>query len=153
MTEVAIIMPTYKRPISLPYAIESVLAQTFNRWKLYVVGDGDTEEAERIVKRFQKRAPAQIVWHNLPQNHGGVHTNKVVTRIDTGACPRNTAFFMSKEPYIAYLDDDDSYRRDHIQLLYKDITSKRFDFTFSRGAIWRKPNITSGRALYPLWPE
>jgi len=144
-SDVAVIMPTYQRPISLPHAIESVVRQTYQKWKLYVIGDGDDKVSEDIVKGYIKKFRSRIVWHNMPQNHGGIHTNKIVQRGDTGACARNTAFFMSKEPYIAYLDDDDSYRSNHLALLMGAIIPYKFDFVFSRGNVWRKPNIKANR--------
>lgn len=145
MAKVAIILPTYHRPVSLENAIQSVLRQTFKAWRLYIIGDGCTDNTEKLVKRYKRRNPEKIVWHNLPQNHGGQHTNKIVTRNDTGACPRNTAFFMSEEPWICYLDDDDAYRKDHIHFLYNAVAGKNYDFAFTQGAIWRRPNLRMRR--------
>lgn len=145
MAEVAIILPTYHRPISLENAIRSVLRQTFKDWKLYVIGDGCTDITEKMVKTFVRKHPEKIVWRNMPQNHGGKHTNKIVTRGDTGACPRNTAFFISKEPWICYLDDDDAYRKEHVYVLYKTIAKGGADFAFSQGAVWRRPNLRMRR--------
>jgi len=145
MADVAVILPTYHRVSSLRFAIRSVINQSYTNWKLYVIGDGCTDGTEELVRGFVRKHPKKIVWHNMPQNHGGTHTNKIVLRGDTGACPRNTAFFMSKEPYIAYLDDDDAYRAHHLETLLPEIKKSGCDFVYSRGASWRSPGLVRNR--------
>jgi len=130
MSEIAIIMPTYHRPISLKIAIDSVVAQSFKDWKLYVIGDGCTDGTKDIVASYQSKTPNKIVWKNLKDNHGGGHFRHL--KGDSGAACRNTAFHISKEPYIAYLDDDDRYYDIHLDLLYKTI-KHGYDFVYSVG--------------------
>ena len=49
---VGVIMPTHGRGAYLRDAVESVLAQTFERWQLTIVCDGATEEAVREAEAF-----------------------------------------------------------------------------------------------------
>ena len=49
---VSIILPTYKRAHVLPYAINSVLAQTYPNWELIVVSDNSPDNTEEVVKSF-----------------------------------------------------------------------------------------------------
>lgn len=49
---VSIILPTYKRAHVLPFAIHSVLAQTYPNWELIVVNDNSPDNTEAVVKSF-----------------------------------------------------------------------------------------------------
>ena len=131
MAEIAIIMPTYHRPVSLRIAIDSIINQTFKNWKLYVIGDGCSDNTEKIMAEYIARHGEKIVWRNLRMNHGGGHHRH--GRGDSGASCRNMAFHISKEPYIAYLDDDDRYYKNHLQTLYDSIVKKAADFVYSQG--------------------
>jgi glycosyltransferase involved in cell wall biosynthesis len=124
-------MPTYHRPISLKLAIQSILRQSFKSFHLYVVGDGCTDDTENVVKKLQSLSPGKITWFNLRRNHGGGHWRHL--KGDSGAAARNYGFHISKEPYIAYLDDDDMYHTDHLELLHKTLTAGDYDFVYSKG--------------------
>ena len=45
-----VVMPVYNREAVLPYAIESVLSQTFRDLELIVVDDASTDSSRRIVR-------------------------------------------------------------------------------------------------------
>lgn len=113
-------------------AIESILAQSFKDWNLYVVGDGCTDRTADVVKKMASISSGRIHWFNMSKNHGGGHWRHL--RGDSGASARNYGFYSSKEPYIAYLDDDDRYHSNHLELLYKTIKSDNYDFVYSKGA-------------------
>ena len=130
--EVAVIMPTFHRPISLKIAIDSVIRQSFKNWKLYIIGDRCVDKTEFVIKPAMDKHSDRIVWKNLNRNHGGGHYKHA--RGDSGATCRNVAFNMSSEPYIAYLDDDDRYHVDHLKVLYDVITGGDLDFVYTKGA-------------------
>jgi glycosyltransferase involved in cell wall biosynthesis len=84
-----------------------------------------------VVKKIQSQVPGKIHWFNLKKNHGGGHWRHL--KGDSGATARNYGFLASKEPYIAYLDDDDMYHTNHLELLYKALRSDNYDFVYSKG--------------------
>ena len=49
---VSIVLPTYKRAHVLPYAIRSVLAQTYSNWELIVVDDNSPDNTAEVVAGF-----------------------------------------------------------------------------------------------------
>jgi glycosyltransferase involved in cell wall biosynthesis len=49
---VSIVLPTYKRAHVLPYAIRSVLAQTYGHWELIVVDDNSPDDTAQVVAGF-----------------------------------------------------------------------------------------------------
>lgn len=97
---VSVIIATYKRQALLPRAIESVIAQTFQDWELIVVDDEPSSETRAIVAGF---ADPRIRYHAHPVN--------------AGLCAaRNTGIRAARGRYIAFLDDDDAYLPEKLEL-------------------------------------
>jgi len=96
-------MPTYRRPEPLRRAIDSVLRQSYTNLELLVVGD-QCPSVDRVVDMIDD--PRLRHW-NLAQHHD-----------DAGATPRNYALLaMARGTLVAYLDDDNLWRADHLESL------------------------------------
>lgn len=93
----SVILPTFGRPAFLRDALASVLAQTEKDWEVLVVDDASPEPVElatgdprvRIVRR---------------QRNGGP------------AAARNTGLAEARGRYVTFLDDDDLYTPDRLEL-------------------------------------
>jgi glycosyltransferase involved in cell wall biosynthesis len=101
---VSVIIPTYKRPDTLPRALESVLKQSYNNIEIIVVDDNDPEWHERVLTE-------QLMESYLNQN---VHYVKH-ERNKNGSAARNTGFRHSKGAYIMFLDDDDEFTEHKVE--------------------------------------
>lgn len=99
---ISIILPTYNRADRLGRAIRSVLDQTYRAWELLVVDDASTDETAAIVSRFADR---RIFYMRLPFNCG------------SPARPRNVGLQVARGDYFAYIDDDNSWRPQHLERL------------------------------------
>jgi glycosyltransferase involved in cell wall biosynthesis len=100
---VSVVVPTYRRPELLKRALESVLAQTYENLEVLVVGDQCPSVDDVIASIGDWR----VRHSNLPTHHG-----------DGGASPRNFALkVMARGTLIAYLDDDNLWRPDHLESL------------------------------------
>jgi glycosyltransferase involved in cell wall biosynthesis len=100
---VSVVVPTYRRRDALLGAIDSVLAQSYGNLEVLVVGDGcpDVDDALEGV------SDARVRHWNLDSHYG-----------DSGASPRNYALkAMARGTLVAYLDDDNVWRRDHLESL------------------------------------
>lgn len=95
---VSISIPFYNRELYLPEAIESVLAQTYPSWELFLVDDGSTDHSTEIARSYAEQFPKNI--HYL--EHPG-HANCGVTRT------RNLGASQSRGEYLAFLDSDDVF--------------------------------------------
>jgi len=93
---VSIIISTYNRLGSLKLAVESVESQSYKDWELIIVNDGGDQVA------IEETDKIKIV--NI--EHFGNHSK-----------PKNEGIKASKGEYIAFLDDDNTWRADHLQLL------------------------------------
>jgi glycosyltransferase involved in cell wall biosynthesis len=99
-----VIIPTFNRPIELRRAVLSVLSQTFTDFEILIVNNGDIavtndHKDERI---------------------------KLLTETRKGAnYARNTGIDSAKGNYICFLDDDDEYLPNHLQVIFDLIDAKK----------------------------
>lgn len=99
---VSCIITTCRRGRILSRAIESVLNQTYKNIELIVVDDCPCSESEDIVSEYLKDNPG-IVYIQNEQNMG-----------PSGA--RNKGVSVSTGEYIAFLDDDDEWLAEKIEI-------------------------------------
>jgi glycosyltransferase involved in cell wall biosynthesis len=93
--EVCVIMPTYQRDERLARAVGSVLAQTVDDLAVVVVSDGPT-------------APV-----GLPDDERVV-TITLSEHVGVVGVVRNVGIRTSRSPFIAFLDDDNTWQPDHL---------------------------------------
>lgn len=89
--EVSVVIPTYNRGQSVCKAIESVLAQTFDRYEIVVVDDGSTDDTRDRVSRYGGAV------RYVHKTNGGV------------ASARNEGLRHARGRYVAWLDSDDEW--------------------------------------------
>ena len=89
MPTVSVIVPVYNGERYIQTALESILRQTYKDFEVVVVDDGSTDDSSLILK--QMREPLVYVF----QQNSGV------------AAARNRGFQYSSGKYIAFLDQDD----------------------------------------------
>lgn len=93
---VVVVIPTYRRPDRLARAVRSALAQTVTDLEVMVVDDGGGELG------VLPEDPRLTVL-SLARNHGSC------------GLPRNVALRLSRSPFVAFLDDDNTWRPDHLE--------------------------------------
>jgi glycosyltransferase involved in cell wall biosynthesis len=94
MPKVDIITPAYNAARYLPAAIESVIAQTFEDWRIVLVDDGSTDNTADVVAPFVDRLGPKLKYIQQP-NRG------------LPAAARNVAIANSSAEFLALLDADD----------------------------------------------
>ncbi len=99
--KVSVVLPTYQRPDMLKEALQSVISQTFEDFEVVVVNDGGPADAEEICKQAGDDRVRYVL-----RNHSGVSAGAL-----------NAGLHMARGKYIAYLDDDDLYKPDHLETL------------------------------------
>ena len=93
---VSVTIPFKNSSRFLAEAIESVLAQTYTNWELFLVDDGSDDGSQQIAQHYVQQAPGQIHYHE----HAG-HRNLGLTRT------RNLGASVSRGEFLAFLDSDD----------------------------------------------
>lgn len=99
---VTVITATYNSACTLRFAISSILAQTFEDWEAWIVGDGCTDDSETVVRSFDD---PRLHWWNLETNH------------KSQAFPNNEGLRRARGRYVAYLGHDDLWLPNHLALL------------------------------------
>lgn len=94
----SVVIPTYNRAELIPRAIDSALEQTFPAHEILVVDDGSTDNTESVVKKYGE--PVRYI----KQKNAGV------------SAARNNGIQEAKGNVIAFLDSDDDWRPEKIQL-------------------------------------
>jgi glycosyltransferase involved in cell wall biosynthesis len=97
LDEVAVILPCYNAANFLTRALDSVLAQTHQNCRVWVVDDGSTDETAQVVKRY----PTNVEY--FCQEHAGQ------------SAARNRGIDLSGGTYIAFLDADDYWFPEKLQ--------------------------------------
>jgi glycosyltransferase involved in cell wall biosynthesis len=85
-------------------AIQSVFAQTYSHWELFLVDDGSTDQSTDIAHRYAEQFPLKVRYleHENHQNRGM-------------SASRNLGIRHSQGAYIALLDADDIWLPDKLQ--------------------------------------
>lgn len=92
-TQIDVIIPAYNAARYLPLAIESVIAQTFQSWTIFLVNDGSTDNIEEVIAPFLTKLGPRLKYIKQPKS--GV------------SAARNTAIRNSSAKLLALLDADD----------------------------------------------
>ncbi len=93
---VSICIPFFNSELFLSEAVESVLAQTYSDWELFLVDDGSTDRSTEIARAFAAQSTDRIHLLEHPE-----HRNCGLT------CSRNLGIRHSSGQYLAFLDSDD----------------------------------------------
>ena len=97
----SIVIPTYNRANLLHRCLESVVAQTYEKWEAIIVDNYSEDNTEDVVKTFNDSRILYIKNHN----YGVI------------AVSRNKAIDMAKGDWIAFLDSDDYWLPNKLETL------------------------------------
>lgn len=100
----SILIPLYNKELYVANTIKSVLAQSFTDFEIIIADDGSTDSSAAIVKSFDDCR----IKYFIKENEGV-------------SAARNFAMQMAQGDYFAFLDADDIWLADHLQLLAEGI--------------------------------
>lgn len=95
----SVVLATYGRGRHILPTVQSVLLQKSRDFELLIVGDGCTDETERVV---QPLLSDRVRWFNLEK------------RGASQSFPNNAGIAVSKGRYVAYIGHDDLWASDHL---------------------------------------
>ena len=111
--------------LKLQRAIQSVIQQTFQDWQLIVVCDG-CELSMRIVKQNYDKRIKGILIDKQPMFSGNV---------------RNVGIDHAAGDWICYLDNDDFFGSDHLELISREM-GNGYDWLFFNDYTLKKDKFT-----------
>ena len=112
--EVAVIIPCYNAAPYLARALDSVFAQTYRDYCVYVIDDGSSDDTAAVLRSYA----GHII--SVQQEHSGQ------------AAARNHGIRLSDSPYIAFLDADDEWLPEKLERQLKMLhTASRTGMVYS----------------------
>ncbi len=103
--KVSIIIPTYKRPVYLPRALNSVINTKYPNLEIIVVDDNSEGDECRI--------ETEVVMEKFLNKYDFIKYEKHKIN-KNGSAARNTGIKVCTGDYIMFLDDDDEFYEDKI---------------------------------------
>ncbi len=105
---VSIIIPTYNHGHYLNRALQSVFDQTYNNWEIIVIDNHSTDETSKVVAKFF--GPRTTY---LRINNSGIIAKS-----------RNMGIKAAKGEWIAFLDSDDWWAPEKLQVFHNHVSEK-----------------------------
>ena len=97
-----ILLPIVRPPMLLPFAVQSVLTQTWRDFELFIICDGAPAETIAAAQGYAARDPRiRVFVHPKGERHGEAH--------------RHADLQQSRGRYIAHIGDDDLWFPDHLE--------------------------------------
>jgi glycosyltransferase involved in cell wall biosynthesis len=127
---VSVIIPAYKAGLYIEETVRAVLAQTHQNLELFIIDDGSPDDQAKTIKPLVAKDPRV---HYIKQKNGGVSS------------ARNHGYRLSKGTFIAFLDADDTWLPNNLELkLAKFGTDNRLGLVHSDMAIMDSQSILTG---------
>ena len=102
----SIVIPSYNRAEYLHLTIESIQDQLFQDWECVIIDDGSTDNSAEIVQEIiQNDARIKYIYQENAER----------------SVARNNGIKNSSGEYICFLDSDDLYKENHLQVLFENI--------------------------------
>lgn len=116
---ISIIIPTYNVAAYIEKSLSSIVAQTINDYEIIIIDDASIDNTVAIVKDFFKKQSLRFEPTVLvaPNNHGC-------------ATARNIGIHLAQGKYICFLDADDFYKSNFLQILSEIIVQENCNFVF-----------------------
>jgi len=114
---VSIVTPAYNAHRFIGECIESVIAQSYQNWELIIVDDSSTDDTVDIIQQYVNRDYRIILFSN--ETNLGVSSS------------RNIAIKEAKGNYIAFLDSDDIWLENKLEMQIRLMESQNIPITYS----------------------
>ena len=123
---VSVIMPAFNVERYIAESVQSVIAQTYRRWELIIIDDGSTDATADVI---QGLASSDSRIKLISQQNQKM------------AKARNAGLRQSEGELIAFLDSDDLWIKEKLELQVKALKENAADLVFSDGFIFHDDNV------------
>lgn len=144
---ISVCVPTYNRSqLLMDRAIPSVLSQTYENFELIIIGDHCTDDTEKLVSQIKD---PRIRFYNLPTRTYRYPPSPENHWLAGPVVANNKGLEMVKGKWIARIDDDDLWTKDHLSSLLDFAQREDFEFVSSlyEREQYGKKEIVAGQYL------
>ena len=132
----SVVIPLYNKEAFIESTLQSVLQQSFDDFEIIIVNDGSTDKSLRCVEAIND---SRITIHNI--SNSGL------------SIARNTGVNMATANHIAFIDADDFWKPEHLQLLHNLINKYPDCGLYSTGYTFKKTEKNYQRAIFNDLPK
>ena len=120
MEEITVIILVYNSEKYIKKSIDSIINQTFKRWKLIIINDGSTDDTIKIINSYTELVKKKLLVINNKKNLGiNLSMNQALTKV-------NTQYFTRQ-------DSDDISDLNRLAILIESLKkNNNYDFVSSR---------------------
>jgi glycosyltransferase involved in cell wall biosynthesis len=123
VVNVSVVIPTYNRSDIIIKTLMSVKNQTFSQWECIIVDDGSVDSTEEVITEFT-RTDERFKFIKRPES-----------RIKGANTCRNIGIENSIGKFIAFLDSDDEWKCNRLNLAYQFLENENYDALYSGAEI------------------
>jgi len=132
--KVSIILPNYNSSKTIKETISSILNQTYKNWELIIVDDNSDKITKSILFKYKKLNKIKILY--LKKNKGAAYC-------------RNLAIKKSKSYYVAFIDSDDLWQKNKLNLQINFMQKNNYFFTYTNYKTFKINNPIKKTILAP----
>lgn len=133
---VSIIVPVYNAEKYIEQTIRHVAAQTYTDWELLLVVDGSGDRSVQVIQDYR-------------ETEGEERLRLIVSEENMGAAKaRNKGLQEAKGRYIAYLDADDLWMPEKLELELQFMREKQAAFVFSGYEFADQHGVGTGKVVH-----
>jgi len=140
---VSVIIPCYNCKDTIGRTVESIFEQTWRPAEVILVDDASTDKSPKVLLELQKIYGSELIKVILSEKNGG-----------PGAA-RNKGWDIATQPYIAFLDADDTWHPEKIAIQLKYMIEHSEIVVTGHGVRWLRSvdiSITSLPTRYTVKP-
>lgn len=131
---VSIITPTFNRADVLERCIKSILNQTYKKFKLIIIDDASSDNIQKEVMKY-KNKDKRIHYIKNKKNIGP-------------SASRNKGIKIAKGEFIAFLDSDDSWDKNHLKRNIEFFSKQDIDLIFSDVSSFKENGELTLKSLF-----
>ncbi|WP_375234786.1 glycosyltransferase family 2 protein [Winogradskyella sp.] len=121
---ISIIIPSYNRANLIGETLDSIIAQTYQKWECIIIDDGSTDNSTEVIGKYTN-IDNRIQFYKRPKTKPK----------GANAC-RNYGFELSKGEYVNWLDSDDIFHRDKLKLQLSNIIEEKAPFSICKSYVF-----------------
>jgi glycosyltransferase involved in cell wall biosynthesis len=126
---ISVYCPTYNRgKLLMERAVKSVLSQTYRNFEFIIIGDCCTDDTAELISKIKDK---RIRFYNIPKRRYRFPETAENLWLAGPVVAANKALEMVKGKWIARIDDDDTWTRDHLEVLLDYAQKGNYEFVSS----------------------
>lgn len=114
---ISVVVPVYNVEKYIVNCLNSIISQSYTDYEIILVNDGSTDKSVNLINDFFKDKSAN--WTIINKPNGGL------------ASARNAGILNAKGEVVAFIDSDDCFSSDYLEIVYNNLISGDYDFSFS----------------------